>query len=235
MFWIAAWVSIGVATASAILIAIDERRRPQPMAVMNVVWPVTALYASALALWAYRRFARASSADAGGHGHTGMHHDGHVRSGNAHGEWPAPKQIALSTMHCSTGCMIADLLCEFMIAGLGLTLLGSVLWAEFAIDLAAAWALGIVFQYLAIQPMRHLPPRQALAAAIKADTLSIIAFQFGMYGWMALTYFVWFPAPHLNAFQPQYWLMMQGAMLCGFATSYPMNAWLMRAGIKEAM
>jgi hypothetical protein len=29
--------------------------------------------------------------------------------------------------------------------------------------------------------------------------------------------------------------MMQIAMLCGFVTSYPVNWWLVRSGIKEAM
>jgi hypothetical protein len=29
--------------------------------------------------------------------------------------------------------------------------------------------------------------------------------------------------------------MMQIGMICGFATSYPMNWWLLRIGLKEAM
>lgn len=131
--------------------------------------------------------------------------------------------------------MLADVACEFWIAAAGITLLGSALWAEYTIDFAAAWALGIVFQYFAIQPMRHLPVGQALVAAIKADTLSILAFQIGMYAWMALVFFRLFPHPHLTPFEPQYWLMMQIAMICGYATSFPMNRWLIRGGLKEAM
>jgi hypothetical protein len=34
---------------------------------------------------------------------------------------------------------------------------------------------------------------------------------------------------------PVYWFMMQLAMLAGFLTSYPVNWWLVRKGIKEAM
>lgn len=34
---------------------------------------------------------------------------------------------------------------------------------------------------------------------------------------------------------PEFWFMMQIAMLCGFVTSYPVNWWLIRAGIKERM
>lgn len=189
------------------------------MGVMNVVWPVTALYFSVLAVWAYYRLGRKKAGE---------------NEGSRHEE-PTAGQVAVGTSHCGAGCMLADVGAEFAIAAGGITLLGSVLWAEFAIDLAAAWLLGIVFQYFAIQPMRKLPPGQALLAAIKADTLSILAFQVGMYGWMAITYFVFFPKPHLTPFEPGYWLMMQVGMICGFATSYPMNRFLIRRGWKEAM
>jgi hypothetical protein len=53
---------------------------------------------------------------------------------------------------------------------------------------------GILFQYWAIKPMSQLTRRQALADAIKADTLSIIAFEVGLFGWMALAFLVVFPS-----------------------------------------
>ena len=71
--------------------------------------------------------------------------------------------------------------------------------------------------------------------ALKADTLSILAFEIGLFGWMALTYFVLFPNPHLKANQPLYWFMMQIGMIIGFFTSFPMNRLLIRRGTKEAM
>jgi hypothetical protein len=82
--------------------------------------------------------------------------------------------------------------------------------------------------------MRHLSIKAALVAAIKADTLSIIAFQVGMYAWMALVHFRLF-AYHLKPNVPAYWLMMQVAMVCGFITSIPMNKWLIAKGLKEKM
>ena len=220
-----AWISIAVSVACALAIAADEFRRPQKMSVMNVVWPVSALYFSVPALLAYLRLGTRKSRAA----MQEMTHPEPRRSA------PSAAQVAVGTSHCGAGCMIADVIGEFAIAAAGITLLGSVLWAEYAIDLAAAWSLGIVFQYFAIKPMRDLSAGQALLAAIKADTLSIAAFQVGMYAWMALTFFVLFPRPHLSAFEPQYWLMMQIAMICGFATAYPVNRWLIRAGLKEAM
>jgi hypothetical protein len=223
-----AWVSIGLAFACALWISADEVRHPQAMAIMNIVWPVTALYLSVFALWGYYRLGRKKTKDAMHEHRTPMKH-AQKRGG------PTAAQVAVGTSHCGAGCMLADVACEFWIASAGITLLGSVLWAEYTIDFVAAWALGIVFQYFSIQPMRHLPVGQAIVAAIKADTLSILAFQIGMYAWMALVFFVLFPHPHLTPFEPQYWLMMQIAMICGYATSFPMNRWLIRAGLKEAM
>jgi hypothetical protein len=34
---------------------------------------------------------------------------------------------------------------------------------------------------------------------------------------------------------PVFWFVMQIAMLCGFAASFPVNWWLLRSGIKEKM
>lgn len=234
---VAAWVSIGIAFGCALIIAGDEVRRPQRMAIMNLVWPLTALYFSVFALWAYLVLGTKKTKAA-------MQQSGmeSMRRGNGNNEGkkskpPTLAQVAEGTSHCGAGCMIADLGTEFAIAAAGLTLFGSVLWAEYILDFAVAWAIGIIFQYLAIKPMRDdLSPGGAILAAIKADTLSILAFQVGMYLFMALVYFKLFPSPHhLTAFDPRYWLMMQIAMICGFATSFPMNRLLIRAGLKEKM
>lgn len=224
-----AWISLAVAFACALIIAVDEARHPQAMGVMNLVWPITALYLSVFALWGYFNFGR----NKGGQSHHhGMHHEMGEQKQPSSPNW---KQIAMAASHCGAGCAPADVVCEFGIYFAGITLFGSDLGTKYVIDFAGAWLLGIVFQYFSIQPMRHLPMGQAVGEAIKADTLSIAAFQVGMYAWMALSYFVFFPAPHLRPVQPQFWLMMQVAMVCGFLTTAPMNRWLVSKGIKEAM
>ena len=234
MLKVIAWISLGIAFLCAIWIAADETRRPQKMGVMNVVWPISGLYFSVLAVWAYFRWGVPKSKQAMQE-HQRHGSGGGKGKGQDQGSSPTASQVAVGTSHCGAGCTIADVVCEFGIAAAGITLLGSTLWAEYTIDFAVAWAVGIVFQYFSIKPMRNLTPGQGVIAAIKADTLSILAFQVGMYAWMALVYFVLFPSPHLKPFDPRYWLMMQAGMICGFATSYPMNWWLIRAGLKEAM
>ncbi len=93
-----------------------------------------------------------------------------------------------------------------------------------------------MFQYFAIAPMRGLNFRKGIVAAAKADILSLSSFEVGLFGWMALMSFVFFPAPHhLTANSPVYWFLMQIGMIIGFGTAYPVNVWLIKRGIKEAM
>jgi hypothetical protein len=63
-----AWVSIGAALVCAAVIVLDEMRHPQAMGVMNVVWPVTALYFSIFAVWAYFALGRKYTREAMRHG-----------------------------------------------------------------------------------------------------------------------------------------------------------------------
>lgn len=226
-----AWLSLGIAFLCAVVVAVDELHNPQAMGIMNVVWPMSALYFSVFAVWAYfaigRQKTRAAMQAKGGMSSSGSQEKEKP---------PTASQVAVGTSHCGAGCTIADVCTEFAIAAPGLVLFGSVLWTEYTLDFAVAWVLGILFQYFAIKPMRSdLSPAGAVWAAIKADTLSITAFQIGMYAWMALVYFKLFPSPHLTPFDPRYWFMMQIAMVCGFATSYPMNRILIGTGLKEKM
>lgn len=228
---VVAWVSLGVAVVCALVIVADEVKHPQAMSIMNVVWPISALYFSVFAVWAYftlgRRKTKASMQQMGGMQHMKeMHKD----------EPPTAAQVAVGTSHCGAGCAVADVLTEFSVAAAGIMFFGSRLTTEYILDLGVAWLFGIAFQYFAIKPMRQdLSVGGAIVAAIKADTLSIIAFQVGMYAFMALVYFRLFTHPHLEPFDPRYWLMMQIAMVCGFATSFPMNRFLIGTGLKEKM
>ena len=83
--------------------------------------------------------------------------------------------------------------------------------------------------------MRGLGLRDGILAALKADTLSLTAFEIGLFGWMAVMQLVLFAEPHLTPGHAAYWLLMQIGMILGFATAYPVNVWLIRRGIKEAM
>jgi hypothetical protein len=81
--------------------------------------------------------------------------------------------------------------------------------------------------------MKGLSPGKGLWAALKADALSLTAWQVGMYGWMAVVTFLIFG--HELTKGAVFWFMMQIGMLAGFLTSYPINWWLIRRGVKERM
>lgn len=54
-----------------------------------------------------------------------------------------------------------------------------------------------------------------------------------MFLWMAVTQKVLLPG--LDPTRIEYWFMMQIAMSCGLATTFPVNWWLLRSGWKERM
>lgn len=237
--WIA-WASIGIAVACAAVIVVDEARHPQSMGVMNLVWPLTALYLSVIGVWWYFRVGRRMTRDAGmikpgmsgpGHGGMSMSHMG----GGGEGDRVTLPQSLLAASHCGAGCVVGDILSEFTVFYLGLTIAGSMMKASLVWDFVAAWTFGIAFQYFTIKPMRNLTVGEGIVAAVKADTLSIIAFQIGMYVWMAVVHFRLFPSPHLKPVSPVFWMMMQIAMVLGFLASAPVNRWLIEAGWKEKM
>jgi len=210
-----AWLILAGATALGIGVDIVRGRR-QPMRIMEVVWPVTALYFGPAVLAFYGRFGRAATA--------GEHS-------------PAPKSywqsVFVSSSHCGAGCTLGDILADVLIAVFGIAVVPSALGTSYILDFSAAYALGILFQYLPIRAMGERSRTKALWSAIKADTLSLIAFEIGLFGWMALARLVWFPG--LEADTALFWFMMQIGMVIGFATTYPANWWLVKIGIKHGM
>jgi hypothetical protein len=205
-------------------IAIGYRQR---MWIMDLVWPITALYAGPLALWAYFTLGKRSLRKPSSPAMTG----GEGKPGAMYPWW---QMTAVATTHCGSGCTIGDLISESFLAYFPITLFGMALYGSWALDFVLACGFGVAFQYFTIKPMRNLTPREGLIAALKADTLSLTAWQIGMYGWMAIVEFVIVGHP-LEKTDPVFWFMMQIAMLCGFITSYPVNWWLLKAGIKEEM
>lgn len=230
LHWLA-WGCLVVGFVCALWILFDELFHAQRMWIMNVVWPVTALYGGPLALWAYYRYGRLSTR------HKAMDARQHGREPPRKSK-PFGAMVGIAATHCGSGCALGDICAEWLVFATGVTLWPlprhKHLFAAWIIDYAFAYAFGIVFQYFTIAPMRGLSVGKGLWAAIKADTLSLTAWQLGMYGWMAVASFLIF-GRELEKTDPVFWFMMQIAMLFGFATSDPVNWWLLKAGLKEKM
>ena len=121
MFTLASWGSLGIAFICAIVIAIDETRHPQKMWIMNVVWPVTALYFSAFVLWGYFRIGRGMAKSA----MPGMSMDVQTPKTEQKEKKertrcdPTWRQTAVSDTHCGAACVTGDVIAEFSLFALG--------------------------------------------------------------------------------------------------------------------
>ena len=155
-----------------------------------------------------------------------------MRMGQGSAEPPMWQAVFTGAAHCGAGCALGDFAAEWIALALGLVLLGSAMAARLTLSFVLAYAAGIAFQYFAIAPMRALSLRAGLVAAIKADTFSLIAYEIGMFAWMIYRAHAW---PAMAPTDWSYWLMMQIAMVLGFATTYPVNWLLIRFGVKERM
>lgn len=205
---------------------------------MNGVWPITALFGRACCgCGGYFRYGRLAT-------HEAMQAAKKARK-MSKPQKPFAVMVGEGTSHCGSGCALGDLCAEWLAfavpaiaVGLGWhTIFSEKIFAVWMLDFLFAYLFGIAFQYFTITPMRGLNLKDGLIAAIKADTLSLTAWQIGMYGFMAIAYFGIFReglgVELINAVE--FWFMMQIALLCGFVTSYPVNWLLLRAGIKEKM
>ncbi len=226
--------ALALGVVCAVIILVDVIRHPQHMGIMNVVWPVTALFGTVLTLWFYWTYGRLAT-------HQAMH-------GPSLGKIATPfwAMVSKGALHCGAGCTLGDICAEWLallFPGLAVafgwqSLFSERMFAIWILDFLLAYAFGVAFQYFAIKPMRDVSVGQGVWQAIEADTLSLIAWQVGMYGFMAFASFYLFRTVlgvSLETKTVEFWFMMQLAMLCGFATAYPINWGLIRAGIKEKM
>ena len=224
----------------ALIVAINITRHPQHMGIMNVVWPVVALFAGPIALWGYFAYGRLASHEKM---KKAMDLDETPPSKKL---TPFPVMVGKGAAHCGAGCTLGDICAEwlaFAVPGVAVafgwqSIFPDKIFAVWIVDFLFAFSFGIVFQYFTIAPMRGLGFWEGIVAAVKADTLSLTAWQLGMYGFMALAYFYFFGVligKKLEVNSVEFWFMMQIAMICGFFTAYPVNWWLIEAGIKEKM
>ncbi|KAA6459103.1 DUF4396 domain-containing protein [Acidobacteria bacterium AB60] len=222
-----AWIWIAICFASTLLILVQTFRTPQKMWIMDVVWPVTGLYLGPFALYLYRKSLPVSVRK--------PISDQMKRMMERHKDDPPTAiQNSIAVFHCGAGCSIGDAMAELLVPALALNFAGE-FGTRLILDFILAYILGVIFQYFTIAPMRNLSFAQGVLAAIRADTISIILFEIGMFAWMAIAHYWLLPSPHLKPNSAAFWFMMQVAMIAGYLTALPANAWLIRKGWKEKM
>ena len=247
LFTILSILSLSLAFISALIIVFFLFIHPQSMKVMNLVWPLTALWGGILGLATYFSFGRDSmNMDDNMDGNMDMPMDnmedkngmgkmGNMDKGVDMGRQEFWQKIALSTFHCGAGCSLADIIGESIgsrvLASFGLLGIG---W-NWTLDYILALIIGAGFQYVAIRPMlQKSSPGSVFIKALKIDFLSLTSWQIGMYTFSYLLFFIVLPAP-LPRHSFEFWFVMQLAMCAGFLLSYPMNWFLVKKGIKPSM
>lgn len=222
-----AWAWIAICLACSVFILLRTIRTPQKMWIMDVVWPIAALYMGPFAVYLFEKslpVSRQGPVSSQMESIMERHKD----------DPPTWIQNSIAVFHCGAGCSLGDTIAETLAPALALSFAGR-FGSKLILDFALAYVLGVAFQYFTIVPMRGLSIGKGLLAAIRADTISIALFEVGMFAWMAITYYWLFPSPHLEPTMAVFWFMMQIAMIAGFLTALPANAWLIRKGWKEKM
>src|SRR2546427_4772163 len=106
-FDLVAWVALGLGFASALVIVADVvvLGNWQHMAIMDLAFPLTALYLGPIALWAYFAHGRRMSRKR-------MHmHAAGAMEGPRDSLW----QVSLSDSHCGAGCVLGDIAGEWIV------------------------------------------------------------------------------------------------------------------------
>lgn len=207
---------------------------------MNVVWVLTAVWSSYLGLWAYLKFGRQKKGPQMDMKKEEMPMDMGAMGGNMQMHMNMPSRphwqtVSLSALHCGAGCTLADVIGETFTYHVPITIGSSLILGSWIFDFILALIIGVFFQFYAIREMQKISFFKGIAKAFKADVFSLSSWQVGMYGWMAIVYFVLFKNNELPKTSPEFWFMMQVAMLFGFFCAYPMNAFLIKLGIKKGM
>jgi len=151
----------------AVVIVADLVRHKQHMWIMNVVWPVTALFGTVWIVWQYFTYGRLAEDE---RAKAAMDRDEEMPSKKL---TPFPVMVANGALHCGSGCTLGDIMAEWLVFAVPAiavwfgwhSLFGDKIFAAWIVDYLFAYAFGIVFQYFTIAPMRNLGVAEGIWAA----------------------------------------------------------------------
>lgn len=218
-----AWASLFVVLASTAVVAVDQfvLGYRQPVKIMEMVWPATALYLGPAAVLTYIKWGRTQSR----------------RWLDRHGNPPRASRHApttIQTYHCATHCTLGVIIATPITYGVGLEIFGSTLWPEVVGDYVGAVVIGVAFRYSA---EAHAGGRRAWAAMrrfFRSDLLTVSVFELALLGWLALMHFRVFHET-LRPSSPVFWLIIQVGLIIGFFAAWPPTLLLIRRGVKTEL
>lgn len=216
-----AWVYTGLGVLFALWILADTylggyRQRLLPM---EIVWPITAIWAGPLGLWAYHRWGRPAT----------------QKWQNHHGsppEFGLNERAAVETIPGGAASFLGHAIAVPIVGLTGITIAGEHVWPMILLIAAFALPLLIAYEYYALTVASHgrSAPGTRLRVAAVISALAILAFDLGMGATMLIVAFVLGYSHSTMAF----WLVMWGGIMLGFITAYPMVRWLLARGTPQA-
>jgi Domain of unknown function (DUF4396) len=141
-FHILSIVFLCLGFVSAIVVAAGVLRHPQHIWIMNLVWPVTALFGTIWIIWQYFKY-----------GTLATHERAH--SAMKRGDEPPNKRftpfgimVSNGTLHCGSGCTLGDICAEWLAFGVPAVAVAFGWGSIFGEKIFAVWILDYLFAYL---------------------------------------------------------------------------------------
>lgn len=208
----ALWTWFALTALSAAYVVYDLVARTPEMTVMKWGWALVTLYTGPVGLVVYWLSCREPAP-------------------GTHEKFVAPlwKQSVGSTIHClagdATGIIAAAVLTSSLRLPMGL---------DAAVEYLTGFAFGLfIFQALFMKDMLGGSYWQAVRGTWLAEWLSMNAVMAGMVPVMVVLMTRDMRA--MEPTSPRFWGVMSLAALAGAALAYPVNWWLVRAGLKHGM
>ena len=208
---------VGLASALTI-VAHFVRGYRQPVRMMELVWPVTALYFGPAAIVAYRKWGLPES----------------PRWRERYGsppKWPREASVAIHLCHCGAHCSIGAIIATVTVFAVKIRISGDISWPESIGDYVGAVAVGTTFRYAYESRRGGSRVWTAIARFVRADLLPVSIFEFGLFVVLApLDHFVFPEALRPN--NPLFWSILQVGLIIGFFAAWPVSSWQIRNGVE---
>lgn len=210
------FVTLSVLCALAVVYDIYVRGYRHQSVSVEGVWIISALWLGPFALPLYARAGRS-------------------RTAKWEAEHTVDAELGLATETASgslpgaAASTISHVVAVPFVLATGLSLLGVPMYAMIVIILVLAIAMLFAFEYFAAN--RRKAGGMSVATALLVATVTVLAFDVGMVGWMLVLHFTaLLPSPGSVNFL----FLMQIGNLLGFLAALPVVAFLLTRGVKTA-
>ncbi|WP_130834643.1 DUF4396 domain-containing protein [[Erwinia] mediterraneensis] len=209
---------------TALMIIKDVVRHPHPVAVMNIVWPLTGLYMPFLGWLAWWYLGRKP----------GYQLKLFLIMSPKLPRYASWQTIFISTSLTAAACIAGNVITLFLTALFDHYLFFVPLWSEAIFALLLSLFIGLFFQFLIIRQRENISSGRSFLLAIKTGMFPLLVYQTGIFIFMAQA-LKFVLNQQINPLLITFWFMLQLAMMAGFLFSWPANHFLIKRGLNPAV